>query len=104
MYTNDGSLGNGSYIFVSLTTYIYIALLHINGSLTVCDESSFYFSGRKSMAGDIHNVVNSASDPVISIMVSASTVSSELFLESAWKKTNLDFAYSSHSHIILGKR
>lgn len=76
----------------------------MNGSLTVCDESSFYFGSGKTMAGDVHDIVNSASDPVVSIMVSASAVSSELFQESAWKETNLIFAYSSYSHRILGRR
>lgn len=32
------------------------------------------------MAGDVHDVVNSSSDPVVSVMVSAGAVSSELFL------------------------
>lgn len=45
---------------------------------TVLDERSLNLSSRQPVAGDVHNVVDTASDPVVTLVVAASTVSSEL--------------------------
>ena len=41
-------------------------------------KGCFDFRGRESVAGNIDNVVYTATDPVISFMVSTSAISSEL--------------------------
>lgn len=53
------------------------------------DKGSLYFSGRETMTRDVYDVVYSASDPVVSIVISACAVSSELFPESVLRKHSL---------------
>lgn len=46
--------------------------------LTVLEQGGFNFSSRETVARDVDNIVNTATDPVISVLVTASTVTSEL--------------------------
>ena len=41
-------------------------------------KSSFNLGGRQTMSRYVHNIVNTATDPVVSIMITAGTITGEL--------------------------
>ena len=42
------------------------------------EQGGFNLSSRKTVAGDVDDIVDTATDPVVSVLVTASTVTSEL--------------------------
>jgi hypothetical protein len=47
------------------------------------DKRSLDFSSRQSVARDVDDIVDTPSDPVVTLVVTSGTVSSELFLSAA---------------------
>lgn len=52
------------------------------GLRTVLDQRCLNLSCRQSVAGHVHHIVNTASDPVVALVVATSAVSSELLIVS----------------------
>jgi hypothetical protein len=50
-----------------------------NGRLTVLEQSSFNLGSGKAVTRNVDNVVNTSTDPVVSVMVTAGTITSELW-------------------------
>jgi len=48
------------------------------GNLRVLDQSGFDFSGGQTVSRNVDNIVNTATDPVVAVLITASTVTSEL--------------------------
>lgn len=44
----------------------------------VVDEGSLNLSSRETMAGNVDNVVNTSTDPVVAVMITSSSVTSKL--------------------------
>jgi hypothetical protein len=44
----------------------------------VLDERGLNLSCRQSVSGDVHDIINTSADPVVSLVVTSSTVSGEL--------------------------
>jgi hypothetical protein len=42
------------------------------------DQSSFNFGGGETVTADIHDIIDTASDPIISFVITSSSVTSEL--------------------------
>jgi hypothetical protein len=49
------------------------------GDSMVLDESGFDFGGGETMAGDVDDVVDAAADPVVTLVVTSSSVTCELW-------------------------
>lgn len=49
-----------------------------NDALTVLEESSLNLSGRQTVARHVHNVVDTATDPVVAVVIATSAISREL--------------------------
>lgn len=48
------------------------------GKRTVLDEGCLNLSSRQSVSGDVHDIIDTTADPVVTLVVTTSTVSSEL--------------------------
>lgn len=47
--------------------------------LTVLEKSSLNLSGRQTMSRNVDDIVDTAADPVVALVITASTISSELY-------------------------
>lgn len=48
-------------------------------ALTVLEKSSLNLSGRQTMSRNVDDIVDTAADPVVALVITASTISSELY-------------------------
>lgn len=64
--------------------------------LTVLEESGLDLGGGQTVAGDVHNVVDTATDPVISVVVTTGTISSELL----WSASGVSHRMGSEAYVV----
>jgi hypothetical protein len=73
---NDSSLGDG--VCSQLASVLHSSTHHV--ALTVLDKGSLDLGGGQTVSRDVDNIVNTTADPVVAIVVTTGTISSELYL------------------------
>jgi hypothetical protein len=74
---DDGSLGDRVCIVLVFMSRVCYKVR------TVLDQRSLNLGSRQSVSRDVYNIVDTSSDPVVALVVTASTVSSELSLSAS---------------------
>jgi hypothetical protein len=72
--TNDSCFSDRVYDNASVLRYRLLP----QGQLTMLDKSRLNLGSRQSVTRNVDNVVNTTSDPIVSFVISASTIASEL--------------------------
>jgi hypothetical protein len=74
--TNDSGLSNHGY--KQGQRLIRKSPFHSHSQLTVLDESSLDLSSGQAVTGNVNNIVNTATDPVVTVLIATSAISGEL--------------------------